>query len=613
MAKPEKHVFQAEIKQLLDIVIHSLYTDKEIFVRELVSNAADACEKLRFTQSSGKDIYQPEIEPTIKVTVDEKEHTVTFADSGIGMTHDELVENLGTIAHSGSKAFIKQLAEGQKADTSLIGQFGVGFYSAFMVGKEVEVHTRSWQAGAEGWKWTSDGSGEYVVEKEPDAARGTKIIVKLKDDEKHFATKSKVEHIIRRYSNFIGFPIELDGEKLNTVQAIWARNKSDIKDEEYDEFYKYIGHDPQDALFRLHFSADAPLAIKSLLFVPSQNFETMGMGKSESEVNLHCKKVLIEPKAKGLFPDWLRFLRGVVDSDDLPLNISRESMQDTALVAKLNKVLTTRFLKFLDERAKKEPEQYQKFYDVYNRFLKEGVVSDYTHKDALAKLLRFESSATETGKTTSLADYIGRMPSEQSEIFYVIAPNRQGAETSPYYEVFASKKFEVLFLLDPWDEFVMEHLTEFEGKKVTSAEKSDLKIDQPEAKEGVEPLTEDQGKALCEWLKEKLGDSVADVRTSERLVDSPAVVLSADKGMSTSMKKLMKAAAGAAGMDKFEFEVNPRHPLIVGLNRTRESNADLAAKVAEQIYDNARFAAGLLEDPRSMVKRLNSLLEDLVK
>ncbi len=613
MAKPEKHVFQAEIKQLLDIVIHSLYTDKEIFVRELVSNAADACEKLRFTQSAGNEIYQPEIEPAIKVTVDEKEKTVTFADSGIGMTHDELVENLGTIAHSGSKAFIKQLADGQKADTSLIGQFGVGFYSAFMVGKEVEVHTRSWQADAEGWKWTSDGSGEYVVEKEEDVARGTKIIVRLKDDEKHFATKSKVEHIIRRYSNFIGFPIELDGEKLNTVQAIWARNKSEIKDEEYDEFYKYIGHDPSGALFRLHFSADAPLAIKSLLFVPSQNFETMGMGKSESEVNLHCKKILIEPKAKGLFPDWLRFLRGVVDSEDLPLNISRESMQDTALVAKINKVLTKRFLKFLDERAKKDAEQYQKFYDVYSRFLKEGVVSDYTHKDALAKLLRFESSATEAGKTTSLADYVSRMPTEQTEIFYVIAPNRDGAEASPYYEVFASKKFEVLFLLDPWDEFVMEHLTEFDSKKVTSAEKSDLKIEQPAAKEGVEPLTEDQTKGLCEWLKDKLGDTIEKVSASERLVDSPAVVLSADKGMSTSMKKLMKAAAGAAGADKFELEVNPRHPLIIGLNKTREANPDLAAKIAEQVYDNARFAAGLLEDPRSMVKRLNSLLEDLVK
>lgn len=612
MAKTEKHTFQAEIKQLLDIVIHSLYTDKEIFVRELVSNAADACEKLRFTKSAGNEVHQPEIEPAIQVTVDDKEHTVTIADTGIGMTHDELVENLGTIAHSGSKAFIKQLAEGQKADTSLIGQFGVGFYSAFMVAREVEVHTRSWQADAEGWKWTSDGSGDYTVEPENDVARGTRIIVRLKEDDKDYATKFKVEQIIKRYSNFINFPIELDGEKLNTVQAIWARNKSEIKDEEYDEFYKYIGHDPQGALFRLHFSADAPLAIKSLLFIPSQNFETMGMGKCESEVNLHCKKVLIEPKAKGLFPEWLRFLRGVVDSEDLPLNISRESMQDSALMAKLNKVLTTRFLKFLDERAKKDPEQYQKFYDIYNRFLKEGVVSDFTHKEALGKLLRFESSHTEAGKTTSLAEYIERMPTEQEEIYYVIAPTRESAEASPYYEVFASKKYEVLFLLDPWDEFVMEHLTEFDGKKLISAEKSDLKIEQPQAHEGVEPLTEDESKGLCDWLKERLGENVEKVVTTERLVESPAVVLNADKMTSNSMKKLMKAAGGPDAVDKYEFEINPRHPVIVGLNKTRESNAELAGKVAEQVYDNARFAAGVLEDPRSMVKRLNSLMEDLV-
>ncbi|HAV62550.1 MAG TPA: molecular chaperone HtpG, partial [Verrucomicrobiales bacterium] len=323
MAKTEKHAFQAEIKQLLDIVIHSLYTDKEIFIRELVSNAADACEKFRFTKSSGREVHQPEIDPKIVVTVDDKAHIVTITDTGIGMTHDELVENLGTIAHSGSKAFIKQLAEGQKADASLIGQFGVGFYSAFMVGKEVEVHSRSFQPDAQGHKWTSDGSGEYSIEPVADLPRGTKIVVKLKDEEKEFATKFRVEQVIKRYSNFIDFPIELDGTRLNTVQAIWARNKSDIKPEEYDEFYKYIGHDPEGALFRLHFTADAPLAIKALLFVPSRNFETMGLGKGESEVNLHCKKVLIQPKAKGLFPEWLRFLRGVVDSEDLPLNISR--------------------------------------------------------------------------------------------------------------------------------------------------------------------------------------------------------------------------------------------------------------------------------------------------
>ena len=441
MSKVEKHSFQAEIKQLLDIVIHSLYTDKEIFVRELVSNAADACEKLRFTLTAGTEVHQAEIEPKITVTSDEKENTVTIADTGIGMTHDELVENLGTIAHSGSKAFLKQLAEGKKADAQLIGQFGVGFYSAFMVAQEVQVSSRSWQKDAEGWKWISDGSGEYSMSPDEEQERGTRIVVKLKDDAKDFAVKGRLETIIRQYSNFVQFPIELNGEKVNTVQALWARNKSEIKPEEYDEFYKYIAHDQEDALFRLHFSADAPLAINALLFVPPRNFETMGMGKGESEVNLYCKKVLIEPKAKGLFPDWLRFLRGVVDSEDLPLNISRESMQDSALMARLNKVITTRFLKFLNEQAESNPEVYQKFYGVYSRFLKEGLVTDFTHKEALSKLLRYESSTIEAGKTSSLAEYVSRMPSEQNEIYYLIASNRETAEASPYYEVFTSQEF----------------------------------------------------------------------------------------------------------------------------------------------------------------------------
>ena len=612
MATTEKHAFQAEIKQVLDIVIHSLYTDKEIFVRELVSNASDACEKLRFTKASGKDVHQPDIEPKISVTTDDQEHTLTIADSGIGMTHDELVENLGTIAHSGSKAFLKQLAEGQKADASLIGQFGVGFYSAFMVGKEVEVHTRSAHADAAGWKWVSDGSGEYTMEEAADLPRGTKIIVKLKEDAKEFAEKFKVEQIIKRYSNFVSFPIELNGERLNTVQAIWTRSKSDIKPEEYDEFYKYLGHDHEQALLRLHFTADAPLAIKALLFVPSRNFETMGMGKSESEVNLHCKKVLIQPKAKGLFPDWLRFLRGVVDSEDLPLNISRESMQDSALMAKLNKVITGRFLKFLDEEATKNPEQFQKFYDVYARFLKEGVVTDHAHKEPLGKLLRFNSSTMEAGKTTSLAEYIGRMPSEQKDIYFVIAPSREAAEASPYYEVLAHRKCEALFLHDPWDEFVMEHLHEFDGKKLVSAEKAELKIEAPHTREGVTPLTEDESKSLSSWFRDLLGEQVTEVRASNRLIDSPAVVLSADNYASTSMKKLMQAAGHGVDTAKYEFEINPHHPIIVGLNRTRETKPDLANKVAEQVFDNARFAAGLLEDPRSMVKRLNSLLEEFV-
>lgn len=615
MSQRETHHFQAEIQQLLDIVIHSLYTDKEIFIRELISNAADACEKLRFSQSSGKAMHQPDVAPAIAVTTDEKAGTIAIADTGIGMTHAELVENLGTIAHSGTKAFLKQIAEDKKPDVGLIGQFGVGFYSAFMVAKKVAVLSRSFEPGEQGWEWTSEGGGGYEISPAADLPRGTKVTLELKDDAKEFSKESTVEHIIQRYSSFVPFPIELNGKRLNTVQAIWARNKSDIKEEEYNEFYTYIGHDHDKPLYRLHFSADAPLAIQALLFVPARNFETMGMGRIDSEVNLYCRKVLIQSKAKGLFPDWLRFLKGVVDSEDLPLNISRETMQDTSLMQKLNKVLAGRFLKFLDEQAEKDAETYGKFYAEYQRFLKEGIVTDFTHKEALGKLLRYESSALDAGKLTSLAEYVKRMPGDQKEIYCLLAANRAAAESSPYFEVFRERKWEVLFLHDPWDEFVVEHLHTFEGKALRLAEKAELNLSA--RKDGA--LSEDAAKELAKWLKETLGGKVGEVRVSERLVESPAVVVDADKFMTASMRRIMKAMKQAGSKEtpdlpatRHDFEINPAHPIIARLDAVRQKDAALAGSVAEQLLDNARVAAGLLEDPRAMLTRLNSLLEKVL-
>ena len=609
MSKTETHHFQAEIQQLLNIVIHSLYTDKEIFVRELISNAADACEKLRFKQSSGSPILQSETAPAISVTTDDKAGTITITDTGLGMTREELVENLGTIAHSGTKAFLKQLADDKKPDVGLIGQFGVGFYSAFMVAKKVTVLSRSFVPEEQGWQWTSEGMGGYELAPTADLPRGTKITLELKDDAKDFAQAATVERIIQRYSSFVPFPIELNAKRLNTVQAIWARNKNEIKEEEYNEFYTFVGHDHEKPLFRLHFTADAPLAIQSLLFVPQRNFETLGMGRIDSEVNLYCRKVLIQAKAKGLFPDWLRFLKGVVDSEDLPLNISRETMQDTTLMQKLNKVLTSRFLKFLDEQSEKEPESYVKFYAEYQRFLKEGVVTDFTHKEALGKLLRFESSTLEKGKLTSLADYVKRMPSDQKEIYCLLTPNRGAAEASPYFEVFRERKFEVLFLYDAWDEFVIEHLHTFEGKPIKLAEKADLDLSETK-KDGA--LSDDAAKSLSEWIKQTLGDKVGEVRVSKRLVDSPAVVVDADKFMTASMRRMMKAMKQDSMPEApvtHDLEINPSHPLITRLEAIRQKDGALATSVAEQVLDNARVAAGLLEDPRAMLTRLNQLLE----
>lgn len=610
----EKHQFQAEIQQLLNIVVHSLYTDKEIFIRELISNAADALEKLRFLQASGKPVYQPEVPLKISIQTDEKANIISFTDTGIGMTHDEIVQNLGTIAHSGSKAFLKSLTTEAKPDLNLIGQFGVGFYSAFMAGKKVVVTTRSYLTEEKGWDWISEGTGGYEIEAAPDAPRGTRVVIHLNEDQSDFAKDWRVEGIVKRYSNFVPFQIELNGKAINTVQAIWARNKNEIKEEEYDEFYKYIGHDQDKPIYRLHFTADAPLTIQSLLFVPSHNLEALGMTRHESEVNLYCRKVLIQAHAKGLFSEWLRFLRGAVDSEDLPLNISRETMQDTSLMQKLNRVLTSRFIKFLEEQSAKDPTQYDKFFNEFGRFIKEGVISDFTHREALGKLLRYESSNTPKDQKTALTEYVKRMPEAQKEIYYLLAPNREAAETSPYFEAFAARKFEVLFFYDPWDEFVMDHLHTFEGKTIKSAERADVAIDAAEKKEG--ELSQEQVENLAKWIKEVLKDQVNAVRASKRLVDSPAVVVEQEGGLTTSMRKILKAMKKEGAPEpeiKFDLEINPRHPIITRLDQIRSSDSALAEKVAEQVFDNARVAAGVLEDPRAMLKRLNELLQSVLQ
>lgn len=428
MSTIEKHQFQAEISQLLDIVIHSLYTDKEIFIRELISNAADASEKLRFLQTSGAEIFQPERPLTISINTDDTAHTISISDSGIGMTRDELIENLGTVAHSGSKAFLQQI-KANASNPTLIGQFGVGFYSSFMVGTKVTVLTRSYQPEETGWIWTSDGVNSYDLEAGVDLPRGTKVVINLREADREFSRSHRVESIIQRYSNFVGFPIELNGNAVNTIRAIWTRSKSELTGTDYDEFYKFIGHDLEPPLYRFHFSADAPLAINALLFIPKNSLEKLGMPKIESEVHLYCRKILIQSKAKGLLPEWLRFLKGVVDSEDLPLNISRETMQDSALLQKLNKVLAGRFLKFLEEEAQSDSEKYAGFFKEFGHFLKEGLVGDFAHRETLAKLLRYQTSQSET--PVGLADYVARIPEGQKEIYYISAPKSRSLHGEP--------------------------------------------------------------------------------------------------------------------------------------------------------------------------------------
>ncbi len=612
-ATPQTFEFQAEIKQLLDIVIHSLYTEKEIFVRELVSNASDALEKLRHLQLTEKEIFDDRLELEINLTTDDKAKTITIQDFGIGMTREELVANLGTIAHSGSKAFLKALSEGGQKNANLIGQFGVGFYSAFMVAKSVKVYTHSWRPQEPGHVWTSEGGGSYTIEESEGERRGAKIVIELKDDCAEFASESRIKSILERYSAFVSFPINLNGKRINTVQALWLRNKNEIKDEEYTEFYKFQSHAFDEPRLRLHFSADAPLAINALLFVPQNNPEKFGLARSEPAVSLYCRKVLIDAAPKDLLPEWLRFLKGVVDSEDLPLNISRETMQDRSLVEKLNKVITKRFLKFLEDEAKNRAESYDQFYTEFGIFLKEGAATDFTHKDSLAKLLRFESSRTEKGKTTSLADYVSRMSEGQKDIYFLIGPSREAIERGPYLEGFKARNLEVLFGFEAVDDYVMRHLREFDGKTLTAADSADVKLSEAPAPEG-EALPEAEAKDLATWLKETLGNRVAEVKASDRLTDSPAAVLNADRFMSPQMRRMMRAMSKDKDEEtplQVNLEFNPRHAIIKRLAATRASDTTKAQLVAEQLFDNALLAAGLLEDPSRMIGRLYKLLEQV--
>jgi TNF receptor-associated protein 1 len=610
---PEKHEFQAEVKQLLDIVIHSLYTNKEIFVRELVSNASDALEKLRHLQITEDKIFDDKLALEINITTDDTANTLTIQDFGLGMTHDELVQNLGTIAHSGSKQFLKALKEGGDHNTNLIGQFVVGFYSAFMVAKEVKVYSHSWKEDEPGHVWQSDGSGAYEIEQVDGQKRGTKIVISLDEEQKEFSKPDEIKRIIKEYSSFVQFPINVNGDRVNTQDAIWLKNKSEVKDEDYNEFYKFACKAFDEPMLRLHFNADAPLAINALLYTPSTNVEAMGFSRAEPEVALYCRKVLIDAEPKGLFPEWLRFLKGVVDSADLPLNISRETMQDSALVQKLNSVLTKRYLKLLGEEAKKRPENFEKFWKTFGIFIKEGVTSDYTHKDQLTKLLRFESSLTEKGKLTSLTDYVSRMKEGQKEIYYLQGSSRESIENGPYLEAFKARNMEVLFLYLPIDEFVMNHIREFEEKQLVSADQDEIEMENVASEDSGEPLEKDEAEKLSTWLKETIGDRVESVKVSERLVNSPAMASNSDKFMTASMRRMMKQMnPDAPEMDaKVVLHINPRHGLIKKLATLRDGNPDLAKTIAAQLFDNTLIEAGILEDPRKMLGRVYELMEKL--
>ncbi len=608
--EPETREFHAEVRELLEIVAHSLYTDREIFIRELISNASDALERLRMIQLTESEVFDAGLPMEVNITTDETARTITIADYGTGMTREELVENLGTIAHSGTRAFLEGMKAGGAAGSDVIGQFGVGFYSVFMVAERVEVYTHSWRNDAEHLKWESDGQGGYAIDVADGQRRGARVVVRLKEEHAEFARKERVRGVIERYSNFVGFPVNLNGERVNTVEALWLKPKNEVTGEQYKEFYRFTAHAGDEPRYTMHFSADAPLAINALLFVPGENVERFGLGPQPPGVALYCRKVLIDAHPEGLLPEWLRFLRGVIDSEDLPLNISRESMQDSALVRKLNDVLTKRFVKFLDKQARDDGEKFRQFFERFGRFLKEGIVATPEHKEALAGLLRFESSMTEAGAVTSLGEYVDRMKEGQEEIYYLAGPGREALESGPFFEAFRARGLEVAFFTEAVDEYLLEVMGTFREKKLVAANRAGIELDDVPA-EG-EALSAEESEGLLKWLNKILGDRVERVDSGKRLVNHPVAALLPEDAPNAHTRAMLRALGQEVPEPKARLEINPRHPLVKRVAALRHADEDLASRVARQLADNALLAAGLSSNPAGVSDGMNALVEEML-
>lgn len=607
------HQFQTEVRQLLDIVIHAFYSDREVFVRELVSNASDALEKLRLKQLTQTGIYEPERELRITITTDEEAGTLTIADSGIGMTQEEVVEFLGTIAHSGTRKFLEAMKETKGGTQDLIGQFGVGFYSVFMAADKVEVTTRSWQPDATPVKWVSDGQEGYeLAEAAADAPRGTSILIHLKEDAKNFAKGDHTRYILSKYSNFVGFPIDFNGEHLNTVQAIWMKSKKDVKPEEYEGFYQFIAHTESKPLSYMHFSADAPIVLNSVLFVPEENPEAMGFGRCEPMVSLYCHKVLIDSKPEKLLPEWLRFLAGVVDSEDLPLNISREMLQDNSLLRKVSGIITKRFIKHLEGVAKNETETYEKFWRTFSRYIKEGVVTSWEHKDALGKLLRFESTFTEPGKLTSFEDYVSRMKENQKDIYVLYGASRSQLENSPYLDALKARGFEVGFFTEGGDQFVVESLMKFGEKEIKSIDRAGLELPPLEAQPDQPGLDEQEAEGLTTWVSDTFKDRFSKVSSSDRVTSAPAIALQGEGDISPEIKAYLRAMGQEIPETHPEIAFNPHNPIVMKLAELRTQDEALATLLADQLINTALLRAGMLDDPAKLADNSQALLEKLL-
>lgn len=637
-AKQETLGFQTEVKQLLHLMIHSLYSNKEIFLRELISNASDAADKLRFEALQNDSLYENDSELKIKVEFNNDLKTVSVIDNGIGMSRDDVVEHLGTIAKSGTKQFFEALTGDQSKDSQLIGQFGVGFYSSFIVAKKVDVFTR--RAGlpsAEAVHWSSEGENDYNIETVDLPKRGTKVVLHLRDDMDEFLNDYRLKGIITKYSDHISLPIVMDIEKtieeeggdkdeekkepktetveeaVNSATALWARNKRDIKEEEYNEFYKHVGHDFEDPMAHVHNKVEGKLEYTSLLYIPARAPFDLWDREQRHGVKLYVKRVFIMDDAEQLIPSWLRFVRGVVDSDDLPLNVSREILQNNKVIDSIRSGCTKKVLSLLKNMSEKDQDKYAEFWKIFGKVLKEGVIDAPDHKDDLSSLFRFSSTHEDTEEQkVSLKDYVERMQEGQKAIYYVTADSYATAKNSPHLEIFRKKGIEVLLLTDPIDEWVTTHLTEFDEKSLQSVNKGELDLgdvqNEDEKKED-EQKTKDYEK-LVERISKVLDEKVKEVRVTSRLTNSPACLVSDENDMGRHLEQILQASGQSIPGSKPILEINPDHPIVKKIDN--EADEDLFDDWSHILFDQALLSeGGQLGDPASFVSKLNALIVTL--
>ncbi len=607
----KKHEFKAEMKQLLHLIIHSLYTDKEIFLRELISNSSDALNKVRLLQLTDKEnLLDPEAKLKIQLSLDAETGDVVIEDTGIGMTEEDLMDRLGTVASSGTQALLEEIkAGGKELDANLIGQFGVGFYSVFMVTNKVVVETRHASKDSKGLRWTSKGEGSYTIEEIEKESRGTTISFKLKKDDKEFAQDYRAKSIIRRYSNFVDFPILLGEEEINTSTALWRKNKSEVTDEELKEFYEYVSHDRNGFMDHLHLDLDGRVSFKALLFIPAKAPHDMFRTDELSSPHLYANRIFIQDDCKELVPDYLKFLTGVVDTESLPLNVSREVTQRSPVLAKIREAVTGKVLGLLESWAKKDQEKLKSFYKEFGTLFKSGINTEFKHRDRIVNLLRFESSEKEEGELVGLKDYLDRMPSDRKEIYFLAGHDRASLDKNPNLEYFKQNGIEVLLLTEPVDSFVISSVGVYEEKQLVSAEKADLELE--ELSSDGEVLTDDQAEAIIAKFKEVLGDRVADVKVSKRLVDSAVTLVSGEGSMDAQTERLMKMMNQEFQGAKKTLEINSSHTVLLNLSkRLSENEGDpLLGIVVEQLFEGALLISGQLESPGDFVSRMTELIE----